>query len=140
MRKLLVTIFSVCLIGCATTTQFQKNMNSFLGSSEGDLIQHFGMPQQVYEDSSGNRYLSFQRASNIYLPGTAPTYTTQRIGNGTYQTYQSGGVVPTNMHFSCNLVFQLQYGLVSSWRASGNDCKAAIPMSDVKNKVKSYFH
>ena len=123
MKKIVyLLIFSVVISGCATTAGYKKVVNSWVGHSELELIRSWGAPQQTYE-SGGSKFLVYNSSRNVYLPGTAPTYTTTVIGNTAY-TNSSGGTSAQNLHFSCQTTFEVRNEKIISWRFRGNDCKA----------------
>lgn len=135
-----VTIFvaSLSSVGCVTTEQFSQNMDYWLGMEESVLIQSLGVPSKSYIDSQRNKYIVYERESTRSVPGTSPTYTTQKIGN-TYQTYQSGGTEPSKISLRCEVTFQLREGVISSWSSTGNDCVAPVPMNQLfKGKESKY--
>jgi len=122
MKKLLTIFCGIFLIGCATTANYEKILNSWVGAKEIDLVRAWGAPDNQYE-SSGTKFLTYQRANNIYMPGTAPTYTTTMIGN-TAHTTAVGGSPASNIQFFCKTTFEVKNERIVSWRWEGNGCKA----------------
>jgi hypothetical protein len=122
MKKLLPIFLGMLIVGCATTANYEKILSSWVGANEIDLIRSWGAPDNQYE-SSGTKFLTYQKSENIYMPGTAPTYTTTMIGN-TPHTTAVGGTRPYNIHTSCKTTFEINNGKVVNWRWEGNGCKA----------------
>jgi hypothetical protein len=122
MKKLLIIFFGIFVVGCATTANYEKILSSWVGAKEIDLVRAWGAPDNQYE-SSGTKFLTYQKTDNIYMPGTAPTYTTTMIGN-TAHTTAVGGTKPYNIQTSCKTTFEINNGTVVNWRWEGNGCKA----------------
>ncbi len=122
MKKLLITLLALITTACATTANYEKILNSWVGAKEIDLVRSWGAPDNQYE-SSGTKFLTYQRTSNIYMPGTSPTYTTTVIGNTAY-TSSSGGSPAYNIHMSCKTTFEVKNERIVNWRWEGNGCKA----------------
>lgn len=113
----------MALVGCATTANYEAILNSWVGSSESALVASWGPPQSVYDAPDGTRILTYNTNRNVVIPGTAPTYTTHRVGN-TYYTNQVGGSAPVNVGLNCQTNIVVSNGVISSWTWRGNDCTA----------------
>ena len=123
MWKFVAICLSLTLLGgCATTANYEKILNSWVGSSELDLIRQWGPPAQAYE-TSGRKFIVYQSSSNMYIPGTDPTYTTTLVGNTAYTT-SSGGTPSRNIDLSCQTTFEISGNEIVSWQWQGNDCTA----------------
>lgn len=122
MKKLLITLFALITTACATTANYEKILSSWVGASEIDLIRAWGAPDNQYE-SSGTKFLTYQKSSNIYMPGTSPTYTTTVVGNTAY-TSSSGGSPAYNIQMFCKTTFEVKNERIVNWRWEGNGCKA----------------
>jgi hypothetical protein len=112
----------VLLAGCATTAGYEQMLNTWMGSTEIDLVRKWGPPLGAY-DGGGSRFLTWESSGQVYVPGTAPSYQTQFIGNTAYTTPVGGSPGYTVMK-RCRTTFELRNGVVSSWRWDGNACKA----------------
>ncbi len=122
MKKLLIIFLGIFIVGCATTANYEKILSSWIGAKEIDLVRAWGAPDNQYE-SSGTKFLTYQKPDNIYMPGTTPTYTTTMIGNTPHIT-AVGGTKPYNIQTSCKTTFEINNGIVVNWRWEGNGCKA----------------
>ncbi len=100
----------------------EKILNSWVGATELDLIRKWGPPQQSYE-ASGRKFVVYTNSRNVYIPGTAPSYTTTVIGNTAY-TNRVGGTPGQNIGLSCQTTFEISGDKIVSWRWQGNDCTA----------------
>lgn len=123
MRKLMaIAAFLLTLTGCATTANYEKTLNSWVGSTELDLVRQWGAPQQSYE-AGGRKFMVYTSSRNVYISGTAPSYTTTVIGNTAY-TNRVGGTPGQNIGLSCQTTFEISGDRIVSWRWQGNDCTA----------------
>ncbi len=120
-RYPLVSIL-LALSACATTAGYEKVLNSWVGSQEIDLVRSWGPPAQSYE-TGRRKFIAYSSRRNVYMPGIAPTYQTNVIGNTAYTT-AVGGSQAMNIGMSCMTTFELDGSSVVSWSYKGNDCKA----------------
>jgi hypothetical protein len=122
MFRRLLLLGTLSVAGCATTAGYEKVLNSWVGAQEIDLVRSWGPPIQAYE-AGGRKFIVYAARRNIYLPGTAPTYQTNVIGNTAYTT-PVGGSPSMNINMSCTTTFELDGSRVVAWTYKGNDCKA----------------
>lgn len=117
---LLITLVSG---GCATTAKFEENLDSWLGTTEKELVQQWGPPINVYELDSTTKVLTYNFSEDLFIPGSSPNYTTTYIGNQAY-TQKSGGMPAQFVNYNCTVNFTFSDGIISSWRYEGNSCRA----------------
>ncbi len=123
LMRLTATVALFCFAaGCATTENYEKILRSWVGAEELALVRKWGPPQNVYENG-GVRFLTYERSAQGYVPGTAPTYQTTRIGN-TYTTQAVGGSPGYAYSQRCTTTFEVSSGRIVSWRWEGNACRA----------------
>lgn len=120
VKKLLICAAFLSVAGCATTAKYESVLGSWIGSSELDLVRSWGPPANSYE-TGGTKFIVYSSSRNVQLAGTAPTYTTNVIGNTAY-TNSYGGTPAQNIAFSCETTFELQNEIIVSWSYRGNDC------------------
>lgn len=126
MRKFLIpVVYLLGLAGCATTANYEKNLNDWIGRPELDLVQSWGPPLSVYE-TTGVRFLTYQRSGNMFLPGGAPTLHTTVVGN-TAITNAYGGTPAMNVALNCKTTFEVRNQRIVNWRWEGNHCVATEP-------------
>jgi hypothetical protein len=128
---------SLLTIGCATTEGYERLLNTWVGASEDQLATAWGPPHNVYVSPTGIRFLTYQQAQNVTLPGY--TYTVPRTnyvhGNiyggagmssyyGTVTSYETRTTAPANVEFSCSTTFHIQNDQIVSWQYEGNNCVA----------------
>lgn len=121
-RQIALAALLLILTGCATTANYEKILNSWVGATELDLIREWGPPQQSYE-AGGRKFVVYTSSRNVYISGTAPSYTTTIIGNTAY-TRPVGGTPGQNIGLSCQTTFEILDDRIVSWRWQGNDCTA----------------
>lgn len=73
MNKFLTLLILVALTSCVSwTAQNHQRLNSWLGSSETDLINVWGMPSKTY-NLNDKKYVAFEESSLHSYKGTAHT-------------------------------------------------------------------
>ena len=68
-------------IGCAS---INKEMASWVGHNESDLIAHYGPPQQTMSDGQGGKVFIYSSERSFTMPGYADTQFTR---SGAYTVY-----------------------------------------------------
>lgn len=121
MKKIVCVLF-LFLAGCATTANYEKMLNSWIGAPEIDLVRTWGPPDNQYS-SSGIKFITYQKNGAVYIPGTSPTYTTTMIGN-TAHTTTSGGSPGYNIYLNCKTTFEIKDEKIINWKWEGNGCKS----------------
>ena len=123
--KLLLVIFVSTLASCATTENYEKILSSWTGQPVMSLVDAWGPPDSEFVNES-TRYLTWNKSKNVFIPGTAPTYSTTMIGNTAY-TNTVAGTPSYNIQRSCKTTFMVRDGYIVNWRWEGNGCKAHEP-------------
>jgi hypothetical protein len=122
MKRLSIVLLTLILTACATTANYEKILNTWVGEDELNLVRKWGPPQQSYE-TSGHRFLVYTNDQNVFIPGQAPTYQTNVIGNTAY-TSSYGGTPATNINYTCTTTFEVADGKILTWSYRGNNCTA----------------
>ena len=123
MNKFLFNSFlTLLLVGCATTANYEKMLQTTLGMSENNLVARFGIPQGSYEND-GVRYLTYSRSESGVIPGQPARANTVVIGGVPY-TNMVGGTPSIGYTNSCSVTFTIVNKLVTAYRYKGNDCRA----------------
>ena len=123
MNKFLFnSFFALLLVGCATTANYEKMLQTTLGMSENNLVARFGIPQGSYEND-GIRYLTYSRSESGVIPGQPARANTVVIGGVPY-TNMVGGTSSIGYTNSCSVTFTIVNKLVTAYRYKGNDCRA----------------
>ncbi len=122
MYRMLAVVGAIAVSACATTAGYEKLLNSWVGSTELDLVRKWGPPVQSYE-AGGRKFMVYSSQRNLHIAGVAPTYQTNVIGSTAY-TRAVGGSPASNISLACTTTFELANSHVVSWSYKGNDCTA----------------
>lgn len=108
MRFILILLMFK-LTACATVEGYERNLNSWVGASESDLVSHWGPPQEDYKMNDGK-------------------IITYHFNGGSYAFGQQGlnnSYVINNVNYWCKTHFYINNGdIITNWRWEGNSCKA----------------
>lgn len=120
MKHFLTFGAALLLTGCATSAKYEAALDTWVGSTELELVKAWGPPMHSYE-TSGSKFLAYSSQRSAYMPGTSPSFTTSYVGGNAYTT-TAGGTRGFNIPLSCKTTFELIEGKVSSWSYEGNAC------------------
>lgn len=132
-------VVTVTLAGCATTANYARVAQSWVGANETDLLRAWGAPQYTYPLPNGDRFLVWERTSSY----TTPTTISPGIGYGYWGSpfYYGGMASPTTIsggqtiQLVCRTEFEVdKAGRVVAYRTEGNNCKAHNPEKDPRFK------
>ena len=125
MKKLLaIIVLGLLLAGCATSANYTKILNSWVGSTENQLVSSWGPPLGSYVKDDGSKVLTYQQSGSYNLPGT--TVIDSMTG---FPTTTSGPTVAT----SCRTRFNISSsGKITGGSWEGNSCTAVNPDSKFK--------
>lgn|SRR6266446_9934322 len=105
MRWIPISLVAITwLAGCiafATTDNYEAMLKTWVGRSEGELVQTWGPPSSVYQ-SANAKYFTYAKS----------------------KTCASSKEVFTCV---CNTSFELASNRITSWRWDGNGCTALPP-------------
>ncbi|MCR5957564.1 hypothetical protein, partial [Salmonella enterica] len=95
MKKLILALGIMLLVGCQTAAQFERNMITWRGQPIQSMIQQWGYPDGELTSPDGNKVYVYGNSGSIYIPQST-TYNTNAniIGNSVYSTtnsYSTGG-------------------------------------------------
>lgn len=134
MKRVMMLVLCLGICGCATTAQYEKKLNTFIGTSEDNLIASWGVPDKTYTLQDGKKAVEFvhkyssQSGGYLYTTpqttyysgtkgdkaysGTATTYVTERTPVQKYKSFcKTSFIIDTD-------------GKVKSWHHEGNNCVA----------------
>ncbi len=77
----------------ANRAQFEEALASWINKDERELLHVWGIPDDVYQISEDEKALNYVNQSSFTIPGTAPSYTTNYIGNTVYMTTNPGSLL-----------------------------------------------
>ncbi len=123
MRSVSIALISLLLLlGCRSERQFQQAAESWIGRSEGELIQSLGVPDRSHKYGAST-YLEYHYGSSVEMPGLPPAYTATVIGDSIYVDSIPGSPAYT-VSEHCALTFQMRAGKVYDYSYRGNGCRA----------------
>lgn len=140
-----LAVLAVLLSGCATTANYEKILNSWVGANVDNLVMRWGPPTSSYPLSNGGQVLEYSRQRNVqiggyttmvpqttYNSGSANVYGTGGSTYGTYSgtstTYVQRTTPVQNIAMQCVTRFTVNaQGAIFNWVWQGNDCKAMEP-------------
>lgn len=117
MKKLIIMFSIFVLGGCATTANYEKILNSYMGQSKATLVTNWGVPSGTYqldEKTELLKYSTEQYVVNNYTP----------IDNSAFSRGFASGYNSRNGKYWCDTTFTITNGVVSNWQYNGNMCKA----------------
>ncbi|EBF2731249.1 hypothetical protein EF537_11780 [Salmonella enterica subsp. enterica serovar Heidelberg] len=126
MKKLILALGIMLLVGCQTAAQFERNMITWRGQPIQSMIQQWGYPDGELTSPDGNKVYVYGNSGSIYIPHST-TYNTNAniIGNSVYSTTNSYSTGGYSVNVSCTIYVEFGEDKVIknvSWR--GNNCVA----------------
>lgn len=123
MKRVLISLmFCLVVSGCATEAKYGELLDTWMGSSESQLIAQWGVPSSVYE-SGGVKYLTYRNSASGFVPGTPASYQSTVVGNTVY-TNRIGGSPGFMINRWCDTTFTIRDGTIIHWSWKGNGCRA----------------
>lgn len=116
MKRLLFVLVLLFISGCATQAKFEARLKTWLGSSEQELVDRRGPPDQVYE-LGGKKYLTYIYSNSSHVPQTVHnTVVGNNIQTNVYGGYQ------TNWY--CKTTYIFEKDIMVDYSFNGNACKS----------------
>jgi hypothetical protein len=84
------------IAGCATTSDYEGKLNSWIGSDATRLVEAFGEPTRSYKAPSGRDIYEYEDRAESLMPRGPSAY--------------------------CRTTFEVDSGKVVSWNWEGNTC------------------
>lgn len=111
--------------GCATTENYEKLLQSWVGVHTDALVEHWGVPSRTYEGDEFT-YYAYSYSYDSYMPGTPPTFIARNYGGVTY-IHQYGGTSGYIVNSNCEVTFRVDNNtkMILDWRYQGNDCRVS---------------
>jgi hypothetical protein len=124
MKKFIFFTFMLLILAaCATSANYQKNLNSWVGEDEATLLAKWGKPSKTYE-VEGYKYLVFNTSGELSSPGINTD--SQNTVAGTSIFGGANGWIPSLTFWSnCQTTFELQKNIIVSFEFKGADCRSA---------------
>lgn len=122
------------LAACATATpeEFDRQMATYVGRSEGEVVASLGVPSRTY-DGDGRRLLQYEFARPSAAPAIFPSIGLGfgnwgwgggwGVGTGVGLGFGGYGAAPD----ICTLVFEARDGRITGFNRNGRGCVAPAP-------------
>lgn len=109
--------------GCATTANYRRTVNSWVGADAEALVKTWGYPAKTFEAPNGNTVYEYASSETYQTSRFTSYHYDPRTGNGYATTY--GG---DTLNLYCATYFEVNR-VKKVVRASfkGNSCKATAP-------------
>ena len=128
MKKLLTLFAVIILSGCATTANYEKILNTWVGSPVDNLVMSWGPPQNSYDFSNGGKVIEYTALRSVMMGGYSYTSPQRIYYSGTSTRYVRRQTPRYNIALSCQTRFTINSaGIITKWSWQGNDCKASVP-------------
>ena len=113
-------LLAYAIAGCTTKQEHEAILNSWLGSTEKDIVTSWGPPDGFYEVEH-QRYLTWKYSSTVVIPGTPSNTKTTNYGNYV-STWTTPGRPPVVVDSNCSITMIVQFDAIVSWSYKGNSC------------------
>lgn len=152
---IIVALVSIFLSSCATTENYEKILNSWVGSTADNLVSSWGPPANSYPLSDGGRVLQYSNQRNVQIGGYTTTVPQTTYHDGTINVNGTGGYAQgsysgnstsyvqktspvQNIAMQCVTRFTVNtQGIITKWSWQGNDCKARAPVEDTSDEMNA---
>jgi hypothetical protein len=157
--KIILAFFvsSILFYGCATTANYEKMLDTWVGSGADQLVRSWGPPQNSYTLSDGSKVFEYVSSRNVkrggityteqqptYYSGSTSAYGSSGFGYGTFSGTSTTMVQKTtpayNVNLFCKTIFNIDNNdTIKSWSWEGNNCKSNLPeeLKEIKYSEKN---
>jgi hypothetical protein len=144
-KEFLIIAFVGILSGCATTANYKKILNTWVGSHVDNLVSSWGPPQGSFKLSHGSVVIEYINSRDTQVGGYTYTVpeTTYRSGSvsthgiggsssGTYSDTSTTYVQKQAPVYTVNLICKTRFtvnpqGIIAKWSWQGNNCTVLPP-------------
>ena len=119
MSRMIATVLTLLLmVGCATTENYNKILDTWIGADITDLMDSWGYPQGSFDSPNGNKVYVYSEGGAYTTPVTTNTTV---VGN-TVQNHTYGGIT---VNYNCTTYIETDdSGTIVTWSWEGNNCVA----------------
>ena len=71
MKRLFLILVLGLLVGCATTANYEKEVNNWLGRHKNDLIAEWGIPKGELDMGNGRTLIEYEDRRTNYFQGVS---------------------------------------------------------------------
>lgn len=122
--KILTLLAVLLLCACASQKKYEAMLDTWIGKSERELVETWGIPDKQYQLDAGTRMLAYVKRRTATYPGSSVSSCYGNIAGRAVASTCIGGLPPETRTFHCETTFSLVDGRVARWGTSGNDCAA----------------
>src|SRR3990167_7178355 len=114
-------LFIFSISGCATSSKYQKKLDSWVGHNINELVSSCGYPDRTFIAPNGNVVYVWARSASVYIPQTTTTSFSQSgFGNYTANSQSYGGYTGQSW---CDTFFEInKKKKIINWQWKGNSC------------------
>jgi len=141
-KEFLIIAFAGILCGCATTANYEKILNTWVGSHVDNLVSSWGPPQGSFTLSDGSTVIEYINSrytqvggytytvpETTYRSGSVSTSGTGGSSSGTYSGTSTTYVQKQAPVYTVNLMCKTRFtvnpqGIITKWSWQGNNCTA----------------
>lgn len=118
MRQILLLLL-LFTAGCATSKNYGKRLDSWVGTNADELVRSWGAPNSSYEMSDKRKIISYFKSS----------------GASAYTSYNEYGASTFISNSDCKTEFIVSdQNIIESWKFEGNACKARKSSDDTSTR------
>jgi hypothetical protein len=124
MSKLFQLVCACLLLGgCATSANYQKTLNAWVGEDDSVLIAKWGKPYKTYQVNEFT-YLVYVTSGEVSSPGLYSDAQNTVVGTSIFGG--ANGWIPSLTFWStCQTTFEIQKGKVVTFEFKGPDCRSS---------------
>jgi hypothetical protein len=121
-RLFSVILLALFLNACATSANYEKILDSWVGSNVDELVISWGYPVNSFKAPNGNTVYAYSSSSSYTMP-TNTTSNYNVYGNSVYGSSTTTG--GQTLNYSCQTFFEVnENNIITTWRWKGNSCKS----------------
>ena len=106
---------ALAVTSCATTANYEKILQSWVGNSEDHLVESWGPPQRSYALSDGGEVIEYVRQASQTMGGYTQYVPMTTYNNGNVNSYGSNGGYAYG-NYSGTSTEVAPHGTAENWR------------------------
>lgn len=128
MKKTVLAMLAVVAAGCASTPNYDAQLQPWVGRSQGELFADWGAPSEVMTNEQGATVLFYHQERSWQKRGVSMDVGGSYPGGD--QPLSAGSGATTVIHY-CNTFFVLgQDDRIASYNYEGDEC----PLQEAKRR------
>ncbi len=110
------------LTSCATTANYDAQLDYWIGKSERQLVMRWGIPDKQFRLDADTVMISYVKSDIVSYPGTFSGCVGRYAGPAGFAG--CSGIPPSIASYYCETTFIIVKRRVARWGHKGNDCRA----------------